>query len=109
MINEEKFIQIMAAPSNLYNKIKDEGGYVYSPIPCMALDASGGIHFCDSVATGAINPIENGDIVVYVNGKYRTYGRYQTSSEHKRYEIEEKYSVKNVLHDWDFSHLGREQ
>lgn len=97
MKNEDKLIQIMAAPQNLYNEIEDENGYIYAPIPCMALDGEGEIFFCDSDAGGIIDPIENGNIVVYEDGKYRTYGRYQTSSEHKRHEIEEKNSTKNVL------------
>lgn len=70
-------IQIMPAPSNLYNRTEDKDGYIYAPIVCMTIDGNGDIYFCDTDSAGYIVPIESGDIYEYVNGEYQTYGGYE--------------------------------
>ncbi|MGI2244010.1 hypothetical protein ACQ1XN_10840 [Staphylococcus cohnii] len=56
-MNDEDFIQIIPAPTNLFATFNDEYGEYYSQIVCMALKNDGGIVFCDTDSTGIIEEI----------------------------------------------------
>lgn len=64
---ENKFIQIIPAPENLFSKsyIEKDGVYRYSSIVCMALTSDGDIKFCDMDGSGYIDEIDSFRVVKY--------------------------------------------